>query len=140
MKILICGLPGSGKTTLAKCLYELLWEEGYIAEWFNADEIRATFNDWDFSEAGRLRQAERMQKLCEQTDARFTICDFVAPTEATRQAFDADFVIWVDTISAGRFEDTNNIFEEPKQYNVHVNTKDAAKWAENIKEILWTNY
>lgn len=137
MKILICGLPGSGKTTLAKCLYELLWDNGQVTDWFNADEIRAQYNDWDFSTEGRLRQAARMQSLCKESDAQYTISDFVAPTEETRQAFNADFIIWVDTIQAGRFEDTNKVFETPTQYNVRVTTKDAAKWAKEIYEKLF---
>ena len=136
MKILICGLPGSGKTTLAKCLYELLWDNGQVTDWFNADEIRAQYNDWDFSTEGRLRQAARMQLLCQESYAQYTISDFVAPTEETRQAFNADFIIWVDTIQAGRFEDTNKVFETPTQYNVHVTTQDAAKWAKEIYERL----
>lgn len=137
MKILICGLPGSGKTTLAKCLYEKLCTSGELAAWFNADEIRAYYDDWDFSEQGRLRQAERMQMLCEKSDALFNICDFVAPTEATRKAFDADFTVWVDTISASRYEDTNIIFEIPEHVDIRVPTKDANQWAGVIYERLF---
>ena len=137
MKILICGLPGSGKTTLAKCLYEKLWNSGELAAWFNADEIRAYHDDWDFSEQGRLRQADRMQKLCEDSNVVFNICDFVAPTEATRKAFDADFTVWVDTISASRYEDTNIIFEIPEHVDIRVPTKDANQWAGVIYERLF---
>ena len=54
-KILIMGLPGSGKTTLASKLIPLL-----NAKWVNNDEIRKDANDWDFSEEGRIRQAKRM--------------------------------------------------------------------------------
>ena len=129
MKILICGLPGSGKTTLAKCLSAKL-----NADWFNADEVRATYDDWDFSESGRIRQAKRMSTLADKSQADHTLCDFVAPTQATREAFNADFTVWVDTISASRFDDTNNIFEVPSQYNVRVTTKDAAHWAGVILE------
>ena len=86
MKILICGLPGSGKTTLAKCLSAKL-----NADWFNADEVRATYDDWDFSESGRIRQAKRMSTLADKSQADHTLCDFVAPTQATREAFNADF-------------------------------------------------
>jgi len=136
VKILICGLPGSGKTTLAKCLYEMLWDNDQVADWFNADEIRAQYNDWDFSAEGRLRQATRMRLLCNESDYQYTISDFVAPTEETRTAFNADFIVWVDTIQSGRFEDTNNVFEAPTQYNVRVTTKDAAKWAKDIYERL----
>ena len=70
MKILICGLPGSGKTTLAKCLSAKL-----NADWFNADEVRATYDDWDFSESGRIRQAKRMSTLADKSKADHTLCD-----------------------------------------------------------------
>lgn len=137
MKILICGLPGSGKTTLAKCLYEKLLASGKAVAWFNADEIRACHDDWDFTEQGRLRQAERMRNLCEGSNIVFNICDFVAPTEATRKAFDADFTIWVDTISESRYKDTNAIFETPRRADIRVTTKDANHWAEVIYERLF---
>lgn len=113
MKILIMGLPGSGKTELAKRLNSVL-----NAKWFNADEIRQKFNDWDFSEEGRQRQAKRMSDL--SSEYPIAICDFVAPTEITRQIFNADLTIWMDTISEGRFEDTNRVFEEPSHYDFRI--------------------
>ena len=60
MRVLIFGLPGSGKTYLASRLKKYL---GDYAEHFNADEVRTNANDWDFSDAGRKRQSERMSKL-----------------------------------------------------------------------------
>ena len=105
MKILIFGLPGSGKTTLAKPLAELL---GGIH--INADEVRTEYDDWDFSVDGRMRQAHRMRHLS----------DFVCPTEEARLAFNPDFTVWMDTIKSGRYEDTNNIFVPPTQCDYHV--------------------
>ena len=93
MKILVMGLPGSGKTTLAKVLAEKLG-----AAYFNADEVRKMFNDWDFSEEGRIRQAKRMSKLCEISSTRVSVVDFVCPTEHTRRIFDAHLTIFMDTI------------------------------------------
>ena len=111
MKILVMGLPGSGKTYLSERLQKHL-----ECAWFNADEVRKMANDWDFSVDGRLRQASRMKNLADfesKTCGRTVICDFVCPTLAARESFDADFTIWMNTIQAGRFEDTNKLFETP---------------------------
>jgi adenylylsulfate kinase len=116
MRILVMGLPGSGKTTLCKVLAEKLG-----AAYFNADEIRKQFNDWDFSDIGRKRQAYRMRELCDMTETRHSIADFVCPTEETRELFNPDFIVFMNTISAGRFEDTNKVFETPSEVNVLVN-------------------
>lgn len=110
MKILIMGLPGSGKTYLAERLQKYL-----NCAWYNADKIREMANDWDFSEAARLRQAYRMKSIAdfEKSFDRTVICDFVCPLQITREIFDADYTIWMNTIQAGRFQDTNKIFEIP---------------------------
>ncbi len=116
MRILVMGLPGSGKTTLCKILAEKLG-----AAYFNADEVRKQFNDWDFSDTGRKRQAYRMRELCDMVETRHTIADFVCPTEQTRELFAPEFVVFMNTIPAGRFEDTNRVFEHPSEVDVLVN-------------------
>jgi adenylylsulfate kinase len=118
MKILICGLPGSGKTWLAKRLHERF--KGSM--WYNADVIRETFNDWDFSPEGRLRQATRMKTLADADykHGKIVICDFVAPTEEIRSLFNADKTIWMNTIQEGRFEDTNKVFIAPTKYDIVI--------------------
>ena len=77
MKILIMGLPGSGKTYLAERLQPLLH-----SAWYNADQVRKMANDWDFSTEGRLRQSLRMKSFAdfEKSHSRFVICDFICPT------------------------------------------------------------
>ena len=127
------GLPGSGKTTLANELGPML-----NAKRLNADEVRKEANDWDFSEEGRKRQAKRMAnfaiKLKEQ--GNFVIADFICPTPEARSLFPADYIIWVDTIKEGRFEDTNKMFIKPDKYDFHVTSQDAKNLALKIlKEI-----
>jgi adenylylsulfate kinase len=111
MRILIMGLPGSGKTHLAVRLQHHLND----CAWYNADAIRKMANDWDFSDAGRRRQAERMNSIAmfEGARGRTVICDFVCPTNETRKLFSHDIMIWMNTIEEGRFEDTNKMFEKP---------------------------
>jgi len=115
MKILICGLPGSGKTTLAD---ELVNHIRSIR--VNADEVRAKYDDWDFSEEGRMRQAARMRYLSDGVVManKTALVDFVCPTEETRQEFDADYVVWMNCIERGRFDDTNNMFVPPTKCNI----------------------
>ena len=123
------GLPGSGKTTLANELAPLL-----NAKRLNADEVRKKAKDWDFSEEGRKRQAIRMADfaLKLRKDNNFVIADFICPTPEARSLFPSDYVIWVDTIKEGRFDDTNKLFVKPDKYNFHVTTQDAKNWAPKI--------
>lgn len=116
-RILIMGLPGSGKSTLAEPFAKLI---GGV--WLNADQIRTEYNDWDFSPEGRVRQAFRMRYLADGVvkAGRVAVADFVCPTEKAREEFAADYVIWMDTIQAGRFEDTNRMFEKPSKVDYHV--------------------
>ena len=131
--ILIMGLPGAGKTTLADELAPLV-----NAKRLNADEIRKAANDWDFSEEGRKRQSKRMadNAIKLKKEGNNVIADFICPTPAARKLFPADYVIWVDTIKSGRFEDTNQMFVKPEKYNFHVTSQDAKVWAQKIKEDL----
>ena len=108
------------------------------AKRLNADEVRKEANDWDFSEEGRIRQAKRMAEaaLKLKADGHYVIADFIAPTPEARSLFPADFIIWVDTIKEGRFDDTNKMFIKPEKYDFHVTTQDAKNWAPKIfKEI-----
>ncbi len=131
--ILVMGLPGAGKTTLANELAPLL-----NAKRLNADEVRKAANDWDFSEKGRKRQAKRMAELAikMKQEGNYIIADFICPTPEARSLFPADIIIWVDTIKEGRFDDTNQMFVKPEKYDFHVTTQDAKHWSSKIiKEI-----
>ena len=131
MIILIMGLPGSGKTTLAKKLVPM-----FNAVWLNADKVREEANDWDFSELGRSVQANRMKRLAQDArdNNRNVIADFVCPTENTRKDFNADYTIFMDTIKEGRFDDTNKMFEKPSNPDFIVTHFDADMWAYLIKQ------
>ena len=127
------GLPGAGKTTLANELAKLI-----KAKRLNADEIRKAANDWDFSEQGRTRQAKRMSDaaLKLKNEGSNVIADFICPTPEARNLFPADYIVWVDTIKKGRFDDTNQMFVKPEKYDFHVTSQDSQTWAVKIYEDL----
>ena len=123
------GLPGSGKTTLAKKIVTM-----FKAKWLNADDIRKKYNDWDFSFKGRIRQAKRLSQLADQfrKNGHTVVTDFVCPTPELRKIFKPDYLIWMDTIKKGRFEDTNKLFIPPQKFNFKVRTKNANFWSKQI--------
>lgn len=153
VKILVMGLPGSGKTYFSERLKKYLEDFSNVShmpaeammhyemppahwqakvDWFNADEIRKRFNDWDFSRDGRIRQSLRMAEFALKCSGDFVICDFVAPLPEMRHNFKADWVVWMDTIDAGRYEDTNKMFVEPDVYDFRITEQNAERWAEFV--------
>ena len=148
-RILIMGLPGAGKTYFAERLKKRL--EEYIGApnemslrpiadaqvtvgWLNADRVRAHYNDWDFSEAGRIRQSLRMRDLADESNTDYVIVDFVAPLVEMRNNFKADWTIWIDTIREGRYADTNKMFVEPEVYDFRITEQNAEKWVDFVAE------
>ena len=133
MKILVMGLPGSGKTYLAKRMQPIL-----IAAWYNADIVRDMANDWDFSPEGRIRQSLRMKSLADfdKKHGRIVICDFVCPTHETKRNFNPDITIWMNTIKSGRYEDTNRMFESPMEVDYEVNEMNDHNHEKIANEIL----
>jgi hypothetical protein len=161
-KILIMGLPGSGKTYFAEKLKKYLEDNGDIfkvnpdkllnyegipdhtllkvsVDWFNADEVRKRFNDWDFSREGRIRQSLRMFEFAMKCSGDFVICDFVAPLPEMRHNFKADWTIWMDTIDAGRYDDTNKAFVPPEVYDFRITEQNAEKWVEFVGNHILEN-
>jgi GTPase SAR1 family protein len=161
-KILIMGLPGAGKTYFAEKLKRYLEQHGDVMKispgrvldyegipgpdfynvkvvWFNADEIRKRFNDWDFSREGRIRQSLRMFEFAVKCSGDFVICDFVAPLPEMRNNFKADWTIWMDTIDAGRYDDTNRAFVPPDVYDFRITEQNAEKWVEFIGQHILDN-
>lgn len=131
-RILVMGLPGSGKTTFSAELSAKLIDLGYVVGWFNADEVRKLFDDWDFSENGRLRQSWRMRDLADDSKFDYAICDFVAPLPKMREIFAADYTVWLDTIGQGRFDDTNRMFIPPELFTMRITTQDCVTWVDRF--------
>ena len=159
-KILIMGLPGAGKTYFAERLKKYLEDNSNLytmpllrqatmeiapqsyhskVDWFNADEIRRKYNDWDFSKEGRIRQSLRMFDFALRCTEDFVICDFVAPLVEMRNNFKADWTVWIDTIDAGRFDDTNKAFVPPEQYDFRITEQNAEVWVEFVGEYILYN-
>ena len=156
------GLPGAGKTYFAERLKQYLEENSYqypeplenllhaehmplpgswkaTVKWFNADEVRKKYNDWDFSKEGRIRQSLRMFEFALQSTSDFVICDFVAPLPEMRHNFKADWVVWIDTIKEGRYEDTNKAFVEPDVYDFRITEQNAEKWVSFVGDHILSN-
>lgn len=159
-KILIMGLPGAGKTYFAERLKKYLETFSDIThmpgdslvnlesvplswhakvDWFNADEIRKKYNDWDFSREGRIRQSLRMAQFALECSGDYVICDFVAPLPEMRHNFKADWTIWMDTIDAGRYEDTNKAFVPPEIYDFRITEQNAEKWVPFVGHHILNN-
>jgi len=159
-KILIMGLPGSGKTYFAERLKKYLEENSSFdsmpryrmaqyelppmhykskVDWFNADEVRKKFNDWDFSREGRIRQSLRMAEFALKCSGDYVICDFVAPLPEMRHNFKADWTIWMDTIEESRYDDTNKAFIAPDIYDFRITEKNAEKWVEFVGDHILEN-
>ena len=148
------GLPGAGKTYFAERLKQYLEQHmnpinehslrpiadaQVTVSWLNADEVRRHYNDWDFSQEGRIRQSQRMRDLADEANTDYCIVDFVAPLVEMRNNFKADWTIWIDTIERGRFEDTNKIFIPPDVYDFRITEQAADKWAEFVGEHIAAN-
>ena len=152
-KILIMGLPGAGKTYFAERLKTYLETYGERplgtieadtykpqmnarVDWFNADDVRKKFNDWDFSREGRIRQSLRMAEFAMRCNGEYVICDFVAPLPEMRHNFKADWTIWIDSIDKGRYDDTNKAFIPPDIYDFRITEQNAERWVPYVGEMI----
>ena len=133
MKILVMGLPGSGKTVFSSKLADVL-----DCPRLNNDEVRKAADDWDFSDGGRLRQCVRMKEMAEAVDSKIVICDFICPTEEFRQLFEPDLLIWMDTIKQSIYRDTNKVFEPPGWFGYKICTRSNNLYDLAIKHVKKT--
>ena len=152
------GLPGSGKTYFAERLKKYLEtntplerirsvvEEPIFpdqnqvkVDWFNADDVRKRYNDWDFSREGRIRQSLRMFDFAIRSSGDFVICDFVAPLTEMRENFKADWTVWIDTLDESRYDDTNKMFVPPEKYDFRITEKNAERWVMYVGEHIIAN-
>ena len=122
-KILIMGLPESGKTSLAKLLAPM-----FNAVLINEDEVRKEANDFDLSEVGRSIHTNRMKRLADEAiqNNRNVVADFEC-TDDERKDFNADYIIYMDTIKESKLE-------PPKNFDFKVTHKDAQMFSFLIKQ------
>lgn len=139
VRVLVMGLPGAGKTTFSNSLQRQFSNLGKTYSYFNADEIRTKYNDWDFSKEGRLRQSIRMYELSINSNTDYVICDFVAPIEEMRQIFKPDWLIWIDTIDRGRYKDTNSLFQKPSVYDFRITEQNSEFWSKYVANRIVNN-
>mgnify|MGYP000887189438 CR=1 FL=1 len=116
--ILIMGLPGSGKTTLAKHV-----AKEFNADWLNADKIRRKFDNWDFSKKGIIKQVKRMRDLAEKSNNKYVVADFICPLPEQIKIFRPNYIFWMDTIKRGRFQNMNKLFQKPKKFDLRFTEK-----------------
>ena len=137
IKILIIGLAGSGKTTLAKSLNEKL-----NAKWINGDLVRKKYADWDFSKVGIFRQLKRVAKLAKKSKKKYVVIDFICPFEKGRKIIKPDILIWMDTVKKGRFikKSIDHFFEKPEDYTFRIKRKNSYLWSKKILKYISSNY
>ena len=127
------GLPGSGKTTIAKTIVDRLLTNSTVL-WLNADVLRRKYNDWDFTNDGRLRQAQRCYNFAEDSNCDYVVCDFVAPMPASRGIYAPDYTLWMNTVTQSRYADTNKLFLDPTKWDYKITQFDNME--EHINNII----
>jgi adenylylsulfate kinase-like enzyme len=109
--VLIMGLSGNGKTTFYNNIKETLKDHLYL----NADEIRKSYSDWDFSISGRIRQAHRMKNLSEKTEESLIVIDMICPLKEMRSIIKPDIIFFINRKDSSKYPDTDIIFEIPSK-------------------------
>jgi adenylylsulfate kinase-like enzyme len=105
------GLSGNGKTTFYNNIKETLKNHLYL----NADEIRKSYSDWDFSISGRIRQAHRMKSLSEKSEESLIVIDMICPLKEMRSIIKPDIIFFINRKDSSKYPDTDIIFEMPSK-------------------------
>ncbi len=144
------GLSGSGKTTLAEALERKLFEQGFLTQVLDGDNIRSGINNnLSFTEEDRTENIRRIAEVSKLfiNCGVITLCSFVSPTDKIRNVVseivgEEDFFeIYVSTpievceqrdikglyakARAGEIKDFTGIsapFEAPKNPKITIDT------------------
>ena len=134
-KILVMGLNNSGKTNFSRLLVRKL-----ECPYFNADDVRWQFHDFDFSTKGRNRQARRMKILCDwalRYENKYVVADFICPTNETRTLFDPDHIVFMDTVTGSSYLDTHQMFKTPVLLRDDMRITEKKDFPEKVEEFYW---
>ena len=124
-RILIMGLPGAGKTTLAKELHELILSLDITSAWLNENQLKKEYPNLTI---------DKIHELCNNHKVDYVVADFESPTSFMRRSIAPHYTIWVNTIPEEDYNLVGHGFEPPFRYNFCVTTKDAPHWAREIFE------
>ena len=135
----LTGQPGAGKTTLAK------WLEAHFASKvtvIDGDDIRAIFDNKDYSEVGRRKNIELAQNIAKflHYKGNIAIVSLVSPYKDQRDSFketigDNIREVYVHTSNIrGREQFHVSNYQAPTEYFVDIDTTNKSEF-ETFREL-----
>lgn len=129
----LTGQPGAGKTTLAKWIEAHFASKGVIVD---GDDIRAIFDNKDYSEAGRRKNIELAQNIAKflHHKGNIAIVSLVSPYKDQRDSFkeaigDGIREIYVHTSSIrGREQFHVQDYSAPTENFVDIDTTSQSEF------------